>query len=453
MSGFTVEKMRRDADAIFRAAVSAVDAELCMRRFVSLDGQTLLVGEESYDLAAFERVLVVGTGKASPRMGVALEDILGDHVAAGLINTKYGHAEPLTRIRTAECGHPVPDQAGVAGTDEILDLLDDTSDQDLVICLISGGGSALMPAPSEGISLEEKQETTRLLLGCGANIVELNAIRKHLSRVKGGGLARAASPARVATLMLSDVIGDPMDAIASGPTVPDPSTFKDCCEILARYGIADDVPQTVRDRFRAGEAGEIPETPKPGDEELARCQNLVVGSNGLAVEAAREKADGLGYNTLVLSTRVEGEAREVVNVYTAIAKEILTSKTSLRPPACVIAGGETTVLVRGEGKGGRNQELVLAGAMQLSGWDNVVLFSGGTDGTDGPTDAAGAVADGDTLARAEALGLSADAFLKDNDSYAFFEPLRDLVITGPTGTNVADVALVLVGGADSQAGL
>ncbi len=445
MSGFTVEKMRLDADTIFRAAVTAVDAEQCVRRFVGLAGSSLQVGGETYDLDAFERVLVVGTGKASPRMGVALEGLLGDRVTTGLINTKYGHTEPLDRIRTAECGHPVPDQAGVAGTDEILSLLRDTCEQDLVICLISGGGSALMPAPSQGISLEEKQETTRLLLGCGANIVELNAIRKHLSRVKGGGLARAASPARVVALMLSDVIGDPMDAIASGPTVPDPSTFGLCNEILEKYGILDDVPPTVRNRFRAGASGEIDETPKPGDVELGRCQNLVVGSNGLAVDAAREKAAELGYNALVLSTRVEGEAREVVNVYTAIAKEILTTKTPLCPPACVIAGGETTVLVRGEGKGGRNQELVLAGAAQLSGWDSVVLFSGGTDGTDGPTDAAGAVADGETLARAEALGLSANAFLKDNDSYAFFEPLGDLVITGPTGTNVADVAMVLVG--------
>lgn len=445
MNRYTVAKMRTDAVSIFEAAVAAVDAEQCVRRFVKLEGDALRIGDQTYDLVAFDRVLAVGTGKASPRMGVALEGILGDRLEGGIVNTKYGHLEPLERITLVECGHPVPDEAGVAGTGQILELLEDTDDRTLVICLISGGGSALMPAPSEGISLEEKQETTRLLLGCGANIVELNAIRKHLSQVKGGGLARKAFPARVATLMLSDVIGDPLDVIASGPTVPDTSTFQTCMGILGKYELVDRVPEAVRERFEAGVHGDVPDTPKPGDEALARCQNLVVGSNGLAVAAAEERAVKLGYRSLVLSTRVEGEAREVVHVYAAIAKEIAMSKRPVAPPACVIAGGETTVRVRGEGKGGRNQELALAGAIQLSGWEGVVLFSGGTDGTDGPTDAAGAVADGNTIARAEGMGLSAGEYLKNNDAYHFFKPLDDLVMTGPTGTNVADVAFVMVG--------
>jgi glycerate 2-kinase len=437
--------MRQDARRVFDAAVEVVDAEQCVRHFVSLSGSTLQVGEQSFDLGVYDRVLAVGTGKASPRMGIALEDILGDHLSEGVMNTKYEHAEDLEKIKIVECGHPVPDQAGVEGTNEILHLLEGADELTLVICLISGGGSALMPAPSEGITLEEKQETTKLLLGCGANIVELNSIRKHLSQVKGGGLARAAFPATVISLMLSDVIGDPMDVIASGPTVPDSSTFKDCLDIIGKYEIMDALPPAVRTRFEQGVNGEIPDTPKPGDEALERCHNVVVGSNGLAVAAANEMARELGYNTLVLSTRLEGEAREIAHIYTAIAKEILKTGQPIAAPACVIAGGETTVTVRGKGKGGRNQELALAGAIQLSGWGKVVLFSGGTDGTDGPTDAAGAVADSHTMERSEKAGLSAIEFLKRNDAYHFFKPLDDLVMTGPTGTNVADVAFVMVG--------
>jgi len=263
--------------------------------------------------------------------------------------------------------------------------------------------------------------------------------------MKGGGLARAAFPATVVALMLSDVIGDPMDVIASGPAVPDTSTFRTCMDILGKYDLVEQLPVGVRERFEKGLAGEISDTPKPGDEALSRVQNLVVGSNGLAVSAADEKARSLGYNTLVLSTRIEGEAKEVAYVYAGIAKEIATTQRPIAAPACVIAGGETTVLVRGEGKGGRNQELALSGAIQLAGWDNVVLFSGGTDGTDGPTDAAGAVADGQTLSRADAQGISALTHLKNNDAYHFFKPLDDLIMTGATGTNVADVAFVMVG--------
>ncbi len=445
MREFTVARMRADAASIFGSAVAAVDAQECVKRFVKLQGRALRIGGVDYNLESFERVLVVGIGKASPRMGVALEEELGDRISDGVINTKYAHAEPLRRIRTVECGHPVPDEAGVEGTREILAALEGADDRTLVICLISGGGSALMPAPSEGITLQEKQDTTRLLLECGANIVELNAVRKHLSRVKGGGLARTAFPATIVSLMLSDVIGDPMDVIASGPTVPDTSTFKTCMEIFQKYEVSNRLPEAVRARFEAGVAGEIPETPKPGDAVLERCHNVIVGSNGLAVAAASDCARDLGYNTLVLSTRLEGEAREVAHVYSAIGKEILTSGVPVAAPACVIAGGETTVTVRGSGKGGRNQELVLAGAMHLSGWEGTVLFSGGTDGTDGPTDAAGAIADDETIKRAESAGLSAIESLKNNDSYHFFKPLGDLVMTGPTGTNVADVAFVMVG--------
>ena len=445
MSDFSVATMRAHAQEMFDAAIQAVDAEQCVRRFVKLDGETLRIGDETYDLAQYDRLLIVGMGKASPQMGVALEDILGERISDGLINTKYEHSEPLKHIEVVECGHPVPDEAGVEGASRILDLLDGADEKTLVICAISGGGSALTPAPVEGVSLADKQETTRLLLECGANIVELNAIRKHLSRIKGGGMARVAFPATVVAMMLSDVIGDPMDVIASGPTVPDTSTFQTCMDILDKYDLVDQVPEAVRARFEAGLKGDIDDTPKPGDDALSRVQNLVVGSNGLAVSAAAEKAKELGYNTLVLSTRVEGEAKEVAYVYAGIAKEIVGSGQPIQAPACVISGGETTVLVRGDGKGGRNQELALSAAIQLAGWGDVVILSGGTDGTDGPTDAAGAVADGETIARATDKGISALAHLKNNDAYHFFKPLDDLIMTGATGTNVADVAFVMVG--------
>ena len=447
MSTYDVARMRVDADAIFGAAVHAVDAEQCVKSFVSMDGNVLMIDGQGYDLGDFDRVVAVGAGKATPRMARALESVLGDRISTGLINTKYEHTEPLSHIETIECGHPVPDLPGVEGTNRILGLLEAADVRTLVICLLSGGGSAILPAPAEGISLEDKQETTRLLLSCGANIVELNAVRKHLSRVKGGGLARSAFPATVVALMLSDVIGDPLDVIASGPTVPDSSTYKTCSDIFSKYELTDSLPPSVAERLRLGLAGEVSDTPKPGDEALSRVQNVVVGSNGLAVTAAREKAEELGYNTVVLTTRLEGEAREIAHVYSAIGKEILSSGTPVAPPACVIAGGETTVTVKGTGKGGRNQELVLAGAQQIAGWSPLVLFSGGTDGTDGPTDAAGAVSDGETIARAEAANLSSNDYLRNNDAYHFFKPLDDLVITGPTGTNVADVAFVLAGDA------
>ena len=445
MSDFSVEAMRQHAHEIFQAAVRVVDAGQCVRQFVRLENERLCVGNQAYDLDTYKRVLVVGMGKASTQMGAALEDILGDRIGGGLINTKYDHAVPLKHIEVIECGHPVPDEAGVEGTQRMLELLNGADEQTLVLCLISGGGSALTPAPVEGLSLAEKQKTTCLLFACGANIVELNAIRKHLSRVKGGGLARAAFPAKVVALMLSDVIGDPMDVIASGPTVPDTATFETCVDILEKYDLMAQAPEAVRAHLKAGLAGDIADTPKPGDKALANVQNLVVGSNGLAVAEAEQKAKALGYHTLVLSTRIEGEAREIAHVYAGIAKEIASTGRPIAAPACVIAGGETTVQVRGKGKGGRNQELVLSGAIQLAGWDGVVLFSGGTDGTDGPTDAAGAVADGQTVARAGAVELSAVAHLKNNDAYPFFKPLGDLIMTGATGTNVADVALVMVG--------
>lgn len=436
--------MRREAKAIFQASVEAADPSRCIHQNVRLCQEVLQIGQTSYHLSDFRRIFVIGAGKASVPMAQAVEQILADRITRGVINTKYGHSRPLQRIEVNEAGHPLPDERGVEGTEKIVKLLKEADRQTLVLCLLSGGGSALMPHPAAGISLEEKQQTTQRLLQSGASIEETNAIRKHLSGIKGGRLCQLAHPARVVTLILSDVVGNKLETIASGPTVADPSTFADCLRIVERYDLVGRLPPSVIRRLQAGVRGGVEETPKPGDRIFSSCQNLVVGDNRLAVEAARAKAISLGYNTLVLSTQIEGEAREVARVYAALAKEVLSSGNPVGSPACFIGGGETTVTVKGEGKGGRNQELVLAAAVQIDGLRDVVILSGGTDGTDGPTDAAGAVADGQTVRRAKQMGLSASDCLRENDSYQFFRALGDLLMTGPTGTNVMDIQIVLV---------
>jgi hydroxypyruvate reductase len=351
----------------------------------------------------------------------------------------------LSGIKVVEAGHPVPDEAGLRGTREMIDLLSQTGEADLVFCLISGGGSALSPAPADGLSLGDKQEVTRQLLACGATIHEINSIRKHLSRIKGGHLARLAWPSTLVSLILSDVIGDDLDTIASGPTVPDPSTFYDCLRTLNRYGLTEAVPPPALRHLEAGARGELPETPKSGDPAFRRTQNVIVGSNTLALVASQEKARNLGYNSLILSSSIQGETREVARIHTAIAKEIVSTGNPISPPACLISGGETTVTVQGSGKGGRNQEFALASALDIEGLPNVLVLSGGTDGTDGPTDAAGALADGDTVERGRFKGLDAESYLANNDSYNFFKLLEDLLVTGPTLTNVMDLRLVMVG--------
>ena len=437
--------LRRHASEIFRAALRAADPVEAILRHVRLEGELLVVGKRRYRLADYDRVLVVGAGKAGAAMGRALERLLGRRIAGGWINVKYGHVAPLRRITLHECGHPVPDAAGVEGARRIAEIASGAGERDLLMCVISGGASALMPLPAAPITLEEKQETTRLLLACGASIHEMNAVRKHLSSIKGGQLARLAWPATVVSLLLSDVIGDDLDVIGSGPTAPDASTFHQVKALLEKYAIWDRVPAAVRERIEQGLAGAVEETPKPGAPEFSRTQNLVVGSNRLAVDAAAVKARELGYRTMVLSTFVEGETREVARVHAAILKEVRASGRPLRPPACLISGGETTVTLRGEGLGGRNQEFVLAAAIDLDGYEKVAVLSGGTDGTDGPTDAAGAVADGKTLARARQKGLDAARHLAENDSYHFFDALGDLLKTGPTHTNVMDVRILLAG--------
>jgi hydroxypyruvate reductase len=330
----------------------------------------------------------------------------------------------------------------VAGSLRILGLLDDLTEQDLVICLISGGASALLPLPAPGISLDDLQILTDRLLRSGATINEFNAVRKHCSQLKGGQLARRAVPATLICLILSDVVGSPLDVIASGPTVPDPTTYADSFAVLERYDLLDAVPPSVVTRIQQGLDGQIPETPKPGDPIFGRVQNVVVGDNRLAARAAQASAESLGLRAQLLTTHVEGEAREVAKVCSALAKEMIASGSPQGPPACLILGGETTVTVRGAGEGGRNQELALAAALALDGWERTMVVCLATDGTDGPTDAAGAVATGSTLARARELGVEGFAHLIRNDAYPFFAALGDLIFTGPTNTNVNDLILV-----------
>jgi hydroxypyruvate reductase len=432
--------LRRDALRIFQAALQAAAPDQAVLSHVSLRAGTLVAGGGHYRLDKFRKIFVIGAGKASAKMAQAIERLLGSRIGGGEINVKDGHAAPLRRIRISECGHPLPDQRGVAGARRIAQIASQAGPDDLVICLISGGASALLPLPAPPITLAQKQKTTRLLLHCGATIHEMNCVRRHISQIKGGQLARLAHPATLLTLILSDVIGDDLDAIGSGPTVPDGSTFAAARAIFEKYRIWDRLPSTVRGRFTSDAA----ETPKPGDKIFEKTRNIVVGSNALAVDAAVPAARQLGFHTLVLSTSIEGEAREVARVHAAIAREIRSHGRPIETPACVISGGEPTVTIRGKGLGGRNQEFALAAALHIAGLGGTAILSAGTDGTDGPTDAAGAIADGTTLARAEALGLQAPAFLVNNDSYHFFEATGDLIRTGPTGTNVADIQIILV---------
>jgi hydroxypyruvate reductase len=440
-----VNELRKSARGIFDAAVRAVDPAEAIRRHLVRDGERLTIGKAQMDLGAVREIVVVGLGKAGAPMAAAVEEILGPRIARGVVVTKYGHVQPTRLIRIHEAGHPVPDDAGMAGARAALDHVRGLGPEDLVLVLISGGGSALTPAPVEGITLAEKQSLTKALLACGADIREMNTLRKHISRIKGGQLARAAAPARVFTLILSDIVGDPLDAIASGPTVPDPTTYADALGILDKYRIRREIPTSIRTHLEDGAAGRIPETPKPDDPLFGRVMSVMVASNIQALEAAKAEAHRLGFQAVILSSFIEGETREIARMHAALALEVRSSGHPAKPPVCLITGGETTVTLRGKGKGGRNQEFALAAALDIAGLRDVVVLSAGTDGTDGPTDAAGALADGDTVSRALGLGLIPRAALDGNDAYPFFERLGDLVITGPTRTNVMDVRLVLVG--------
>ena len=428
--------------SIFKAGIDAVNPYRLILQSLKVEGNILNIKDVSYDLSRFNNIIVIGAGKATASMAQAVENILGDRIGKGCIVVKYGHTSPLKKIRQIEAGHPLPDEAGVKGTEEILRLLEGADEKTLVICLLSGGGSALLVSPLDGITLNDKIETTRLLLSAGARIDEINTVRKHLSKIKGGRLSEISYPATLITLILSDVIGDRLDVIASGPTVPDNSTFKDAMDVIEKYNLVDKLPENVIRLLNRGLMGEIKDTPKNREVFFKKSKAFILGNLKHALTAAKEKAISMGYETEIISSELQGEARDVGRWLTEKAKGIKGIR-------CLISGGETTVTVKGNGEGGRNQELALAFAIEIEGMKGITMLSAGTDGTDGPTNAAGAIVDGETVIKTRELGLNPNHYLADNDSYNFFKKLDFLsgerfhMITGPTGTNVMDIQIIL----------
>jgi len=414
---------------------------------VKVRRNALEIGTLSFKLSEFRRVLVIGGGKATSGMALETEQILDGWITGGSVNIPaYTKPWPKSKkINFNPASHPIPSEDGVRGVKNMLRLVGKASEEDLVICLISGGGSAIMPLPSSGILLSDEQKTTSLLLKSGAKIDEINAVRKHLSDFKGGRLAENLYPATVLSLIISDVVGDKLESVASGPTVPDDTTYADAYTILQERGLWRTVPSSVRNRIQKGKEGKLPETPKRSSRIFKRVHNLLVGTNKESCQAVAEVFEKRGYHSLILSTRLQGESREVGKILAGICIDIRENQLPVAPPAALVAGGETTVTVHGKGRGGRNQEVVLSAALSIRGNPAILVSSIGTDGVDGPTDAAGAVADGSTFERGLRIHMDPDSYLRENDSFPFFERLNDLVTTGPTGTNVNDIFIAIVG--------
>jgi glycerate-2-kinase len=425
-------------------AINAVEPRRLIRARISLKESILHADGCQFDIKEFRNIYVLGGGKAGSSMAEALEEILGDHITCGIVNVPKGSKHKTRVVKIHEASHPTPDESGVEGTAQMLEIAERAGRQDLVICIFSGGGSSLMPMPINGVSIADKRKITEDLLKCGATIVEVNTVRKHLSKFKGGWLAKKAYPATVINLILSDVLGDPLDFIASGPTVPDSTTFNDAIRVLRKYSLWDSAPESVRKILMEGKRGNIPETPKKNDEAFNKVYNIIIGNNKLACTASCKTLQDEGLNTVLLTTSLEGEARHVGIVLAAIAREVTASGNPVKKPAGIVAGGETIVTVTGNGLGGRNQELALAAATKICGLDGVVIASLSTDGVDGPTNAAGAIVDGRTLTRSDKMGLKPEEFLANNNSYAFFSEVGDLILTGPTETNVNDISLIVV---------
>ncbi len=428
------------------AGIAAVDPGVVLERSLVLDGDVLRIEGERFDLNRFDNIYVLGAGKASGAMAESVERILSNRVTGGLVNILEGTRSryQTKKIDLVETSHPIPGEAGVEGAKGIMRIANNAGEKDLIIFVLSGGGSAILPLPASGVSLREMQELTSSLLKSGAIITEINTVRKHLSSIKGGQLARAAFPATVLGLTISDVVGDPVDMIASGPAVPDPTTFQDAKNILVKYQLWDGVPDSIGAYIEQGLKNLALETPKPGDEIFKKVSTFVVGNNRVALKAIEEKARSLGFNTMILSTYLEGEARHVGTVLASIGREELRFNGPIERPAFIIAGGETTVTVIGSGKGGRNQELALSSAFGIQGLKGAVIASVGTDGIDGHSEAAGGIVDSESLNRALEKDLDARALLANNDSWGFFEGISDALLTGPTGTNVNDVMVVAV---------
>ena len=424
------------------AGLDAADPERAIQRAVRIKNNSLRVGTREYDLTGFSRIVCIGAGKASGAMAAAVERQFGSRLEGGLVVVNDGHAGKTKRIRLLEARHPVPDHRSEKAARRMVRLLESLTDRDLVLMVLSGGASSLLAAPAAGLTLKEKQLTTRLLLRSGATIQEINTVRKHLSWIKGGRLA-GATTATVMTLVLSDVPGDDLATIGSGPMAPDPSTFSDAKRVLDTFDIRNRIPLAVRRHVDRGVQGRIPETPKPGEALFSRIQHHVIGNNHTAIERMAKRAKALGLRPLILTTTLSGEARVIGKLFGHLAKEMHVSGNPVRPPACLLAGGELAVTVKGKGLGGRAQEFALAAAPSLEGLPQVFVAGVGTDGADGPTMAAGAIVDGGTISRAKEKGISHEAALRENDSYRFFHRAGGHVVTGPTGTNVNDVYMIL----------
>jgi glycerate 2-kinase len=435
-------KHRQEAIDIFLAGVESVKPDNLINRYVTVSNNVLQIEEISFDLSVLENIYIIGAGKASAAMAESLENILGSRITAGHIITKYEHSLPLKFIEITEAGHPVPDENGLIGTSKILDIVNKAQKNDLVICLISGGGSALLADVPEGCTLEDLKTLSSILLRSGADITEMNCIRKHLSKVKGGLLAKAASPARVISLILSDVIGDPLDVIASGPTAPDPTTFADAISILRKYRIENEIPKQICHVLYEGFENKRQETLKESDEMLLRTSNLIIGTNILSLKTAKEKAELLGYESRVITNRLDGDVSDVAAFIIKNIGNAMSEKHGNK--MCLLFAGEPTVKINGSGKGGRNQHLSLIIAGLLKDIMGVTFLSGGTDGTDGPTDAAGAVVDSFTSENSTNLHLDMEKYLSNFDSYNFFKQEGGLIITGPTRTNVMDLMVALI---------
>ncbi len=449
-------RYENDLEQIFNSAVDRVNPEKILKASLSITGDILKIKtpqtEKDFDLLKFKRIWVTGAGKATASMAKGLESVLGSRIEKGIIAVKYGHTEQLSGIELIETGHPVPDANSVRGAREIAALAEKADSDTLMINLISGGGSAILCLPYSDnnfmLALEEKQATTRLLLECGASIKEINCIRKHISGIKGGRLARLIYPASCINLILSDVVGDRLDTIASGLTVEDETTYADAYSYFEKYGLLDKIPLNVKNLIVSGKKGETAETPKKGDSAFTKIENILIGTNHTALLAAEEKARSLGYNPLILSSGITGEAREIAKFFSALARDTSLYGHPVIKPGCIIAGGETTVTLKGNGKGGRNQEMALSFLNEMTGnpdaYRGIYFLSVGTDGNDGPTDAAGAFASLDILESAKEKGLSPAPYIARSDSYNYFKSAGGLLVTGPTNTNVCDVQIILV---------
>lgn len=440
-----MNRLKEDLYRIINSAINAVKPVELIHRKVMLEGNHLMANNIKINLNEYERIFVLGTGKASAFMAYELERLLGNKINAGIVSTKYDHSAPCEKIKIIECGHPVFDENSLRAGTEILKLAKEANENDLVICLLSGGGSSLLEKLPDEILLNELQEVFRLLLNCGANIEEMNIVRRHLSNIKGGRLAEAIFPATCISLILSDVINDPLEAIAGGVTSSDPSTFKDALNILIKYKINERIPKNILNYILEGIDGKIPETIKPGNKVFERTTNIILGNNKEALLNAKVMAESLGYNVLLYSDNIQGEAREIGKFSAEIARQIFNEDKPLPRPACFLFGGETTVSITGNGKGGRNQELALSALNEMSDVKfDYLIASIGTDGTDGPTDAAGAIASKDIMHKSIELNLDISTYLNNNDSYNFFNKVDGLIKTGPTGTNVMDITIILI---------